>query len=166
MCSDSWLNIALSRTFNSLSANPTKWSTHSKNSSANSRQIVWVFDQFVKLALKGLRRSKVFLLFLLIYLLAYVGKAREMSMLDCLLKIWNFSWNLEHIPRSIQSKSFLSKYLEILIRTDWISSTSLFSWEVYSLIESNRLHDFSVDTPRCYKDVYVKNSVLISPQSF
>ena len=37
---------------------PQNGQTHSNNSSANCRQIVWVFDYFVKLALKGLKVSR------------------------------------------------------------------------------------------------------------
>ena len=42
---------------NSLSANPTKWLSKIKQfvDNTNSRQIVWVFDHFVELVLKGLR---------------------------------------------------------------------------------------------------------------
>ena len=42
------------RNFSPLSANITKWSTHSDNSSTNCRWIIWVFDHFVWLTLKGL----------------------------------------------------------------------------------------------------------------
>ena len=38
-----------------LSANPTKWSSTLKQFVGKCRQIAWVFDHFVRLALKGLR---------------------------------------------------------------------------------------------------------------
>ena len=40
--------------FNPLSSNPTKWSNTLKEFVGKSRRIVWVFDHFVNLVLKGL----------------------------------------------------------------------------------------------------------------
>ena len=44
----------------------------------------------------------------------------------------------------------------MFIRTGAVGSTSLFSRE-RSTRYSERLHDFSVTSPRCYKDVYVSS---------
>ena len=44
----------------------------------------------------------------------------------------------------------------MFFRTGPAGSTSFFLREVYSL-NSDRLHDFSVTIPRCYKDVYVNS---------
>ena len=47
------------QTFDSLSANPTKWSNTLKKFVGNSRRIVLsLFDHFVGLALKGLNSNK------------------------------------------------------------------------------------------------------------
>ena len=51
---DDTLGNGLSNFLNLLSINPTKWSNALKQFVDNCRRIVWVFDHFVGLALKGL----------------------------------------------------------------------------------------------------------------
>ena len=45
-------NNVISNNISPLSTNPTKWSNALKKFFGNSRQIVWVFDHFLGLALK------------------------------------------------------------------------------------------------------------------
>ena len=47
----------------------------------------------------------------------------------------------------------------MFFKTGSTGSTFFFLRKVYSLLYSDRLHDFYVTIPRCYKDVYVNSSV-------
>ena len=89
-------------------------------------------------------------------LLGIVRQATKTDMQDCWSSTCCFSWNLGSSSKCGQLKSFLYYYFGRCSSKLAQLVPLPFSWG-RSTDYSNRLHDFSVTIPRCYKDIYVNS---------
>ena len=64
---------------------------------------------------------------------------------------------LAHRGNVCQLKSFIQVLLLVDVHVNWLNCLHFLIIEVGPTRYSDRLHDFSIAIPRCYKDVYVNS---------